>query len=140
MKLNVRLLRENFESLRPQGDAMVGRFYSILFSRHPDIQRMFAKTDMEAQRKKFFDTLDEIVRHLEQPDKTLSDLLVLGNSHVDYGVKPEQYAAVCDALLEAMKQSAGKAWTAEIEGAWRDAYSTVADIMKKGAALRRPPK
>ena len=96
MKLNVRLLREHFESLRPQGDAMVGRFYSILFSRHPDIQRMFAKTDMEAQRKKFFDTLDEIVRHLEQPDKTLSDLLILGNSHVDYGVKPDQYAAVCD--------------------------------------------
>ncbi|HVE40176.1 MAG TPA: globin domain-containing protein [Planctomycetota bacterium] len=140
MKLNVRLIRESFESLRPQGDAMVGRFYSILFSRHPDIQRMFAKTDMEAQRKKFFDTLDEIIRHLEEPDKTLSDLLVLGNSHVDYGVKADQYPAVCDALVEAMKQSAGKTWTPELEGAWRDAYSTVADIMKKGAALRRPPK
>jgi hemoglobin-like flavoprotein len=140
MKLNVRLLRESFESLRPHGDAMVGRFYSILFARHPDIQRMFAKTDMEAQRKKFFDTLDEIVRHLEQPDKTMSDLLVLGNSHVDYGVKPDQYPAVCDALVEAMKQSAGKAWTPDVESAWRDAYTTVADIMKKGAALRRPPK
>jgi hemoglobin-like flavoprotein len=119
---------------------MVARFYSILFTRHPDIQRMFAKKDMEAQRKKFFDTLDEIVRHLEQPDKTMSDLLVLGNSHVDYGVKPDQYPAVCDALVEAMKQSAGKAWGSDVEAAWRDAYATVADIMKKGAALRRPPK
>jgi hemoglobin-like flavoprotein len=140
MMLNVRLLRESFESLRPHGNAMVARFYPILFARHPDIQRMFAKKDMEAQRKKFFDTLDEIVRHLEQPDKTMSDLLVLGDSHVDYGVKPDQYPAVCDALVEAMKQGAGKAWTPEAETAWRDAYTTVAGIMKKGAALRRSPK
>jgi len=139
MKLNVQLLRESFEALRPQGDAMVARFYSILFTRNPDIQRMFAKTDMEAQRKKFFDTLDELIRHLEQPDKTMSDLLVLGNSHVDYGVKADQYPVVCDALVEAMKQSAGKAWTAELEAAWREAYAKVADIMKKGAALRRRP-
>ena len=138
MKLNVRLLRESFESLRPQGDAMVARFYSVLFTRHPDIQRMFSKTDMEAQRKKFFDTLEEIVLHLEQPDRTISELLVLGNSHVDYGVKPDQYPVVCDALVEAMKQTAGKAWTAELEAAWRQAYAVVADVMKKGAALRRP--
>ena len=138
MKLNVRLLRESFESLRPHGDAMVASFYSILFDRHPDIRKMFAKTNMEEQRKKFFSTLDELIRHLEEPDKTLSDLLVLGNSHVDYGVKPEQYPLVCDCLVEAMKQTAGKKWTAKLEAAWRDAYSAVAEIMKKGAALRRP--
>lgn len=140
MKLDVRLLRESFESLRPQGDEMVGKFYSILFSRHPDIQKMFARTDMEAQRKKFFDTLDEIIKHLEQPDKTLSDLLILGNSHVDYGVKPEQYAPVCDCLVEAMQHVAGKKWNARLEAAWRDAYAAVAGVMKKGGALRRPSK
>ena len=139
MKLNVRLLRESFESLRPRGDAMVEKFYSLLFSRHPDIGRMFAKTDMVAQRKKFFDTLEEIILHLEQPAKTMSDLLVLGNSHIDYGVKPEQYAPVCDCLVEAMKQTSGSDWTAELETAWREAYATVADVMKKGGALRRRP-
>jgi nitric oxide dioxygenase len=138
MKLNVRLLRESFDALRPHGDAMVARFYSILFSRHPEIQKMFARTNMEEQRKKFFVTLDELIRHLEEPDKTMADLLVLGNHHLDYDVKNEQYPLVCDALVEAMKESAGATWTPEVEKAWRDAYSTVADIMKKGAALRRP--
>lgn len=138
MNLDVRLLRDSFESLRPSADAMVGRFYSILFSRHPEISRMFASTNMEEQRKKFFATLDGLIRHLEEPDKTTSDLLILGNSHVDYGVKAEQYAPVCDALVEAMKQTAGASWTPQIETAWRDAYAAVADIMKKGAALRRP--
>jgi hemoglobin-like flavoprotein len=140
MKLDVRILRESFESLRPKGDEMVEKFYSILFSRHPDIKKMFSKTDMTAQRKKFFDTLDELIRHLEEPDKTLSDLLILGNSHVDYGVKADQYPLVCDALVEAMKTVAGKQWTAKVDAAWREAYDKVADIMKKGAALRRPSK
>ena len=138
MRLNVQLLRDHFETLRPQGDAMVERFYSILFTRRPEIQKMFGKVNMEEQRKKFFSTLDELIRHLEQPDKTMSDLLVLGNSHVDYGVTPDQYAPVCDALIEAMKQTAGPSWTAEIDQAWRNAYAAVAEIMKKGAALRRP--
>ena len=140
MSLDLRLLRDSFESLRPRGDEMVDKFYSILFSRHPDIQKMFARTDMVAQRKKFFDTLDELIKHLEDPAKTLSDLMVLGNSHVDYGVKPDQYPFVCDALVEAMKTVAGKEWTAKIDAAWREAYAKVADIMKKGAALRRPSK
>jgi hemoglobin-like flavoprotein len=140
MKLDVRILRESFDSLRPRGDEMVDKFYSILFSRHPDIQKMFARTDMVAQRKKFFDTLDELIKHLEEPDKTLSDLLILGNSHVDYGVKAEMYPLVCDALVEAMKSVAGKQWTPALDAAWREAYAKVADIMKKGAALRRPSK
>ena len=138
MKLNVKLLRESFESLRPHGAAMVARFYSILFTRYPEIKSMFGKTNMEEQRKKFFDTLDELIHHLEEPDKTMADLLVLGNHHLDYGVKNEQYPIVCDALVEAMKESAGSTWSPEIDKAWRDAYTTVADIMKKGAALRRP--
>jgi nitric oxide dioxygenase len=138
MKLNVQLLRETFDALRPQGDAIVASFYSILFTRHPEIGKMFAKTNMEEQRKKFFATLDELIHHLEEPDKTMADLLVLGNHHLDYGVKNEQYPLVCDALVEAMKQHAGALWTAEVEKAWRDAYATVADFMKKGAALRRP--
>jgi hemoglobin-like flavoprotein len=140
MKLKVGLLRESFESLRPSGDAMVGRFYALLFARHPDIGKMFSRTNMDEQRKKFFATLDELIRHLEEPDKTMSDLLILGNSHADYGVKPDHYAPVCDTLVEAMKQTAGAAWTSEIESAWREAYAAVADVMKKGSALRRPPK
>jgi len=137
MKLDARLLREHFESLRPNADGMVARFYEILFTRHPDIRPMFAKTNMIEQRKKFIETLERIVQHLEDPATVMSDLLVLGNSHVDYGVRPGQYPLVCDALVEAMKEASGPRWTPTLEQAWRDAYATVADIMKKGSALRR---
>jgi hemoglobin-like flavoprotein len=65
---------------------------------------------------------------------------VLGNSHVDYGVQARQYPLVCDALVEAMKEASGPRWTPELEKAWRDAYATVADIMKKGGALRPKSK
>jgi len=119
---------------------MVATFYQILFTRHPEIGKMFANTHMEEQRRKFFATLDELIRHLEEPDKTMADLLLLGNNHIDYGVRGEHYPVVCDALVEAMKQTAGPIWTAEVEQAWRDAYAAVSDIMKKGGALRRPTR
>lgn len=137
MKLDARLLREHFESLRPHGDGMVARFYEILFARHPDLKPMFARVSMAEQRKKFIETLERIVEHLEKPAEVMSDLLVLGNSHVDYGVRAEQYGPVCDALVEAMKETSGDRWTPAIEKAWRDAYAAVAEIMKKGSALRR---
>ena len=137
MKLDAGLLRESFEALRPRGDAVVARFYSVLFERYPDARALFAKTNMVEQRKKFFETLERIVQHLEQPDALLSELLLLGNSHVDYGVRADQYGPVCDCLVEAMKTESGQAWTPAIEKAWRDAYAAVAEIMKKGSALRR---
>ena len=61
------------------------------------------------------------MQYLEDPATVLSDLLVLGNSHVDYGVRPEQDAPVCDSLVEAMKETSGKDWTPAIEKGWRDA-------------------
>lgn len=140
MKLEARLLREHFESLRPHADAMVARFYEILFTRHPEIRPLFAKTDMTAQRGKFIETLERILEHLEQPATVMSDLLVLGNSHVDYGVKAAHYPLVCDAVVEAMKEASGARWTPALEKAWRDAYATVADLMKKGGALRPKTK
>lgn len=140
MKLDARLLREHFESLRPHADGMVARFYEILFERHPEIRPMFAKTDMAAQRVKFIETLERIVQHLEQPATVMSDLLVLGNSHVDYGVKASQYPLVCDAIVTAMKEASGPRWTPALEKAWRDAYAAVAEIMQRGTALRPRPK
>jgi hemoglobin-like flavoprotein len=64
-------------------------------------------------------------------------MLILGNSHVDYGVKTEHYPLVGAALVEALRRASGPAWTAELEKAWKDAYLVLAEIMKKGVALHR---
>jgi hemoglobin-like flavoprotein len=138
MNLDAPLLRANFDALRPRGVEMMRDFYGLLFERHPRLKPMFAQTDMAEQEKKIFETLDLVVRNLEQPDAVMAQLLLLGNSHVDYGVKSDHYAPVLDCLIEAMKRASGPSWTPKLESAWRDAYAVVAEIMKKGAGLRRP--
>ena len=138
MNLDAPLLRASFDALRPRGLEMIRDFYGLLFQKHPEVKPMFAQTDMVEQEKKIFETLDLVVRNLEQPDAVLAHLLLLGNSHVDYGAKAEHYPFVLDALVEAMKRSSGASWTPRLETAWREAYGAVAEIMKKGAALRRP--
>jgi hemoglobin-like flavoprotein len=137
MKVDAALLRANFESLRPRGTEVMRAFYALLFERRPEVKPMFARTDMAEQEKKLFDTLDLVVQNLEHPDVVLSHLLLLGNSHVDYGVRPEHYGPLLDALLEAMKRASGPSWTPALEAGWRDAYQAVAEIMIRGAALRR---
>jgi hemoglobin-like flavoprotein len=139
MTLDAKLLRENFESLRPRGLEVMRDFYRILFERRPDVKPMFAHVNMDEQVQKIFDTLDVIVQNLEKPDVLLSHLLLLGNSHVDYGVKPAHYGPVLDSLIEAMKRASGPAWTPALESGWRQAYNAVAEIMQKGTAIRRKP-
>ena len=138
MNLDAQLLRASFDALRPRGLEMIRDFYGLLFQKHPEVKPMFAKTDMVEQEKKIFETLDLVVRNLEQPDAVLAHLLLLGNSHVDYGAKAEHYPMVLDCLIEAMRKTSGPSWTPKHETAWREAYAAVAEIMKKGAALRRP--
>lgn len=138
MKLDAQLLRAHFDALRPRGVEMMRDFYGLLFERHPHVKGMFAQTDMAEQEKKIFETLDLVVKNLEQPDAVMAQLLLLGNSHVDYGVKAEHYAPVLDCLIEAMKRASGPSWSPKLEAAWRDAYAAVAELMKKGAGLRRP--
>jgi hemoglobin-like flavoprotein len=137
MALNAKLLRAHFETLRPRGDELVKTFYEVLFEGRPEVRAMF-KTEMGAQRKKFLETLELIVQNLETPDALLSQMLILGNSHVDYGVKTEHYPIVGAALVEALRRASGPSWTAELDQAWRDAYAVLAQIMKKGGALHRP--
>jgi hemoglobin-like flavoprotein len=54
----------------------------------------------------------------------------LGARHVDYGVLPEHYETVGQALLDTLAQGLGPAFTGEVEEAWREAYMLIADTMQ----------
>ena len=49
--------------------------------------------------------------------------------HVDYGVEPEHYAVVGDALLWTLEKGLGPKWTPELGAAWTDAYATLSGFI-----------
>jgi hemoglobin-like flavoprotein len=52
---------------------------------------------------------------------------------VEYGVEPEHYTLVGNALLRTLKKAFGNDFTPELRQAWTDAFRMLAQVMKDAA-------
>jgi hemoglobin-like flavoprotein len=140
-----RLVRDSWEQFEPMALPFARIFYDHLFELDPETQRLFASTDMEAQGRKFWQMLAEIVRVLDEPDQLVSEVAALGRRHVGYRVTDGQYEIVGAALLWTLEQALGPAFTPEVRDAWSEAYLVLATVMRRAAArtsagaIRPPP-
>lgn len=128
--MNVQLLRWSFDQVRPRAQELVERFYALLLERFPELRPMFARTNMAEQKGKLIQALAFVVANLERPGALKDALGRLGGKHAGYGVRPEHYVMVGDALLDALAEIAGPLWTDELRAEWAGAYQAVADLMQ----------
>ncbi len=128
----VALVQQSFEKAAKLGEKVAEIFYAELFSIDPALRGMF-KGDMHEQRKKLLTTLAFVVRSLHAPEKIIQPAQNLAVKHVRYGVKPEHYTLVGNALLRTLKKGLGAEYTAELHDAWVAAFRTLANIMKEAA-------
>lgn len=133
MSLNVELLTGSFAQVKARSSEFTTMFYSNLFADHPELQPMFANTQMEEQKKKLFDSLVLVVNNLQAPNILSATLKGLGTKHVRYGVLPLHYPMVGGSLLKTFESLLGSDWTPEVKQAWVDAYTAVAQLMLEGA-------
>ena len=71
-------------------------------------------------------TLRDVVGALDQLERVLPVLRELGRRHAAYGVRPEHYATVGQALIWTLEQGLGAAFTRETRRAWIDTYAGLA--------------
>ncbi|WP_319420899.1 globin family protein [Pleurocapsa sp. FMAR1] len=133
MSLQIELLEESFEKIKPQANNFVDSFYKNLFIASPEVKPLFAHTNMEEQKQKLLASLILIVENLKIPSVINSSLKGLGARHIKYGALPEHYPFIGSALLTTFEQYLKSEWTPEVKQAWVDAYGTVAEIMLDGA-------
>ena len=145
MSLQVELLENSFEAVKPQADEFVNSFYENLFTANPEAKPLFDTTNMAEQKKKLLNSLVLVVENLRQPDVLDKALRGLGARHVKYGALPEHYPLVGSALLTTFEQYLGDKWTSNVKQAWVDAYGAISEIMLDGAdysevdiALKQP--
>ena len=145
MSLQVELLEQSFEAVKPNADEFVNSFYENLFTAHPEAKPLFETTNMAEQKKKLLNSLVLVVENLRMPDVLDKALRGLGARHVKYGALPEHYPLVGSALLTTFEQYLGDKWTLEVKQAWVDAYGAISEIMLDGAdyseteiALKQP--
>ena len=129
MSSDARMLRDTLELTLAADDSFPKRFYDRLFARHPEVVPMFHRNSPGAQRKMFAQKLTMIVDHVEDPEWLARELAEVAESHAKYGVTPEMYAWVGEALVDTLREACADGWTVAAEHAWRTAYRRITEAI-----------
>ena len=127
----IQLVRVTWEVAARDPDILTTNFYAHLFAIDSGIARMFGGVEMATQKKKLAQSLAVVVTALDDLDSLLPALSALGKRHVNYGVESRHFDAVGDALIWALRDSVGDAFTVEAQHAWANAYAVVASVMRR---------
>jgi nitric oxide dioxygenase len=132
------LIHDSFAEIAPESDLVAKIFYDRLFEIAPQIRPYF-RSDMTEQRVKFMATLSMLVNSLSNLDIVLPAAGKLARRHVNYGVTPDHYPIVGQALLWTIQRTLGLKWTSDIAAAWTEAYGMLSDHMIGEAYGRQLP-
>ncbi len=127
------LVQATWTQILPVQEAAAALFYDKLFSLDPTLRPLFPP-DLREQRKKLMQALHFTVATLDSPERLLPVLEDLGRMHRRYGVRDADFDTVGEALLWALKQGLGTAFTPEVREAWATAYAVVSDVMRDALA------
>jgi nitric oxide dioxygenase len=124
----VELIQDSFAKVAPISEQAAALFYGRLFEVAPEAKPLF-KGDMDEQGRKLMATLAVVVNGLSNLDAVLPAASALAKRHVAYGVKPDHYAPVGEALIWTLERGLGAGWTQELAAAWAAAYATLSQFM-----------
>jgi NAD(P)H-flavin reductase/hemoglobin-like flavoprotein len=130
--VDVERLKRNWSAVTGYGEQVPLYFYSTLFLTNPDLRQMFP-TDMSAQRDRLVTALGHVVSNVDRVDELVGFLRDLGADHRRFGVRPEHYPMVGEALLATLRHFSGPWWGGELAADWAAAYRLVAQAMVDGA-------
>jgi hemoglobin-like flavoprotein len=128
-----KILQSTFKKLLPVAEVAAELFYRRLFDLAPQVRPMF-KVELKEQAAKLMDMLYLAVYGLDHPEQLLPALARLGERHLRYGVTPEQYTLVEEALTWMLEQGLEDEFTPEVRTAWKAAYRLLSEVMLQAAA------
>jgi hemoglobin-like flavoprotein len=137
MELNIKLIQETFELVKPHAEEFASRFYANLFQDYPDAQELFRNSKMDKQKRLLLASLVQVVDNLENPEFLAEYLGKMGERHLAYGTADEHFEWVGLSLLKTFKDIVGKDWTHEFNHQWALAFDVVAALMRDGLARAR---
>jgi NAD(P)H-flavin reductase/hemoglobin-like flavoprotein len=119
-------------------NGLIGRFYTRWFSLDVSLRDLFPP-DMAAQRAAFAQALKWIYGELvaQRADEPVAFLAQLGRDHRKYGVLPEHYETLGQALYATLRDELAAAWTDAVDAAAQQSLNLIAGVMS-GAADAEP--
>ena len=135
---HVRLIREGWAQIAPRSDETAKVFYARLFEMAPDARPMFAHVDMDAQRRKFMEMLGTLIRLLDDPGDIVTETIPAARRHASYGVTDHHLDMARAALLDALEETLGDAFTTDARHAWARLYDLTSAVMRRASQRVSP--
>jgi hemoglobin-like flavoprotein len=126
------LVKETWGMVVPIADTAAQLFYDRLFATNPQLEPMFAGTDLPQQRKKLVKAINTVVLSLDRIETLIPVIRDMGQRHAGYGAEAAHYDQVGSALLWTLEAGLGDAWAEDATIAWTKAYQMLADVMLEG--------
>jgi len=124
----VKTIQDSFAKVAPISEQAAELFYGRLFEIAPAVKPLF-HGDMKEQGQKLMATLAVVVNGLGDLPSILPAASRLAKRHLAYGVMPEHYQPVGEALLWTLERGLGAQWTPELAAAWAGAYTLLSGYM-----------
>jgi NAD(P)H-flavin reductase/hemoglobin-like flavoprotein len=126
-------VKDSFQRISSSPHFAMEYLYARLFAHQPEMRALFPFS-MEQTRAAAFRMLAELIEHLDDPETADRLLDGLGADHRKFGLKDHHYRPFFDAMLTAIGQVSGSAWTPEVARAWQTVLAYFAARMKASAA------
>ena len=130
--MNIALIRESFEAIKPHALEVVEHFYTELFSRYPQAKGLFNEARMAKQHRALVNSLAHIVEFIEDGAHLTDYLRKMGQRHNKYGTQPEHFSWVSEALLATLAYYLDAQWTPELAASWHEAVEFIGKEMLVG--------
>lgn len=130
------LVGASFSRVAQSVELFSRRFYERLFALSPGLRPLFP-LDMSSQRDKLVGALQLSVQSLRVPEVLVPLLRDLGRRHAAYGVEARHFEPVGAALLGALQEIEGSAWTPALAQAWQATWADLARPVLAGLAEAR---
>jgi NAD(P)H-flavin reductase/hemoglobin-like flavoprotein len=122
------------------GNGLIGRFYTRWFSFAVSPRDLFPP-DMAAQRAAFAQALKWLYGELvaQRSEEPVAFLAQLGRDHRKYGVLPEHYETLGQALYATLRDALAEEWTDAVDAAARQSLNLITGVMSGAAEAEHGP-
>jgi hemerythrin len=143
-----RLLAQSFAKLESRLPELWGVILARMFELDPNARRLF-RGDMEEQKQKMARVFGDFVRRKSRShhflpvtgkagEAIIPGVGALGARHeLNYGVRPQHFAHMREALLYAVRSLLGREYNDEIGRVWSEAFEMLAHSMQHQAGDNR---
>ena len=126
---DLELINDHFHRLIEREPRLTERFYDRFFGKHPELRELFGVHSFPTQRQMLMETLIGVIDNLGDEVWVQTNMSLLGEKHVEYGVLPETYGVWTDTMLEVLEELSQDDWSPQLAAVWRKEIDRISAIM-----------